>query len=249
MKGLRKLLEDLRNGKVQVDEVLEDLKFLPYKDLGHTKIDTHRKLRRGQPEAVYCEGKSKEQIVEILEEFPEDQTVIATRASKEVYDYVKQRIESVVYHDKADLIQVGGGTGEGRGLLTVVSAGTSDEKIAEECAVTAEIMGNNVNRIYDVGISGVHRLFSNLKDMDDSKVIVVVAGMEGALPGLVAGLVSVPVIGVPTSVGYGVHLDGMAPLLTMLNSCSPGLSVVNINNGYGAAYIASLINKESSEKL
>lgn len=243
MRGLRNLFEKVRNGELEISDALEELKFLPYKDLGHTKLDTHRKLRRGYPEAVFCKGKSKEQITEILEEFPEDQTVIATKASEALYKHVKSSIDSAIFHERANIIQVGENMEKKEGVISIVSGGTSDERIAEECAVTAEIMGNVVHRIYDVGISGVHRILSYLERLKESSVIVAIAGMEGALPGLISGLVSIPVIGVPTSVGYGTHLGGMAPLLTMLNSCSPGLSVVNVDNGYGAAYLASLINE------
>lgn len=245
MKSLKNLLEKLRNGEIDIEGALEELKFLPYKDLQHTKIDTHRQFRGGYSEAVFCEGKTKEQIVEILNGYPDDQTVIATRADRETYDYVKKKIDDVIYHEKARIIQLGESRDKGEGIISVVTGGTSDQDVAEECVISAEIMGNQVQRIYDVGMAGVHRLLSNLEKLEKSSVIVVIAGMEGALPGLVSGLVTVPVIGVPTSVGYGVNLNGISPLLTMLNSCAPGLSVVNIDNGYGAAYQASLINREN----
>lgn len=239
---MRALLRKVKHGEVGIEEALEELKFLPYKDLGHTKLDTHREIRRGFPEAVLCEGKTKKQVLDILKEFPEGQTVIATKASEETYRYVKREIDDAVYHDRAGIIQIGESREKREGSISVISAGTSDEKIAEESAVTAEAMGNEVKRIYDVGISGVHRILSNLESIRGSSAVIVVAGMEGALPSLVAGLVSIPVIGVPTSVGYGTNLKGLAPLFTMLNSCASGVSVVNIDNGYGAAYIASLIN-------
>lgn len=242
--NLRVLLERVRDGDIDVDKALEEVENLPYKDLGYTKLDTHREIRRGYPEAVFCVGKTDEQIAEILEEFPEGQTAIATKASRETYEFVKERIDEAVYHEEAMVIQVGGESEGERGVLSVVTAGTSDQRIAEECAVSAEIMGNEVERIYDVGISGVHRLFPYLDVFKDSDVVVVVAGMEGALPGFIAGLISVPVIGVPTSVGYGSNFEGLTPLFTMLNSCVPGLAVVNIDNGYGAAYMASLINEK-----
>lgn len=234
-------MEKVKNGEMEIEGALEELKFLPYKDLGHSKLDTHREIRRGFPEAVLCEGKTKKQLLDILKEFPEDQTVIATRASEDAYKYIKNEIDDAVYHKKARIIQIGRSKREREGSISVVSAGTSDEKVAEESAVTAEVMGNEVKRIYDVGISGVHRLLSNLESIRESSATIVAAGMEGALPGLVAGLVSIPVIGVPTSVGYGTNLNGLAPLFTMLNSCAAGVAVVNIDNGYGAAYIASLI--------
>ncbi|PTD94764.1 nickel pincer cofactor biosynthesis protein LarB [archaeon SCG-AAA382B04] len=247
MEGLKDLLKRVQNGDLEIKEALNELKTLPYKDIGHTKIDTHRKIRRGFPEAIFCENKTKKQILEILKQFPEE-TIIATRASQDIFDYVKKELNDVKYHKKANIIQVGEKLNKKGGKVSVVSGGTSDEEVAEECAVSAEIMGNEVKRMYDIGISGLHRLFSKLEDLRNSRVIVVVAGMEGALPGLVASLVSVPVVGVPTSVGYGTHLEGIAPLLTMLNSCVPGLSVMNIDNGYGAAYLASTINDLSSDK-
>ncbi|KXA96875.1 1-(5-phosphoribosyl)-5-amino-4-imidazole-carboxylate carboxylase [candidate division MSBL1 archaeon SCGC-AAA259J03] len=241
MEKLRSLLEKVKNGEMEIERALEELKFLPYKDLGHSKLDTHREIRRGFPEAILCEGKTKKQLLDILKEFPEDQTVIATRASEDTYKYIKNEIDDAVYHKKARIIQIGRSKRERKGSISVVSAGTSDEQVAEESAITAEVMGNEVKRIYDVGISGVHRLLLNLESIRESSAAIVAAGMEGALPGLVAGLVSIPVIGVPTSVGYGTNLNGLAPLFTMLNSCAAGVAVVNIDNGYGAAYIASLI--------
>lgn len=243
-KKLRKLLERVRERNIDVEQALKEVEDLPYKDLGHTKLDTHRDIRRGYPEAVFCEGKTDEQIADILAGFPESETAIATRASEETYEHVKGIIEGAVYHEKAKMIQVGDRLEKRGGKLSVVTAGTSDQGVAEECAVAAEIMGNEVDRIYDVGISGVHRLFPHLDTLKDSEAVVVVAGMEGALPGLIAGLISVPVIGVPTSVGYGSNFEGLTPLFTMLNSCAPGLAVVNIDNGYGAAYMASLVNEK-----
>ena len=240
---LRKLFERVREGDLDVETAMGEAADLPYKDLGHTKLDTHRDIRREYPEAVFCEGKTDEQIADILSGFPADTTAIATRASRETYEHVEETIEDVEYHEIARIIQRGERLETKGGTLSVVTAGTSDQRVAEECAVTAEIMGNEVKRIYDVGISGVHRLFAHLDELRNSEVVVVVAGMEGALPGIVAGLISAPVIGVPTSVGYGSNFEGIAPLLTMLNSCAPGLAVVNIDNGYGAAYMASVINE------
>ncbi|MFP4005922.1 MAG: nickel pincer cofactor biosynthesis protein LarB [Candidatus Hadarchaeia archaeon] len=248
MKDLEEILKKVKEGEIEVKQALEELKYLPYKDLGHTKVDTHRELRRGYPEAIYCEGKSKEEIVEIISEYPDDQTVIATRADEETFNHIKKRIGDAIYHEKARIVQVGREKEKTGGPISVVSGGTSDEEIAEEAAVTAEIHGNAVRRFYDVGIAGVHRIISKLKELRESSVVIVVAGMEGALPGLVSGLIPVPVIGVPTSVGYGTHLNGISPLLTMLNSCSPGLAVVNVDNGYGAAYMASLINEVNNDE-
>lgn len=240
LEGIKEILELVKRDEIEIQEAIQKLSTLPYKDIGHTKIDTHRKIRRGYPEAVFCENKTKEQILEIFKEFIGD-TIIGTRATEDVYEYVKTELNDVKYHEKANIIQVGEKIDKEGGEIAVITGGTSDESVAEECAVSAEIMGNEVNRLYDVGISGLHRLFSDLDEIRKSNVIVSIAGMEGALPGLVASLVQIPVIGVPTSVGYGTHLGGIAPLLTMLNSCVPGLSVVNVDNGYGSAYLASTI--------
>lgn len=239
---LRSLFEELQNGEIDVEDAVRAVEDLPYKDLEHTKLDTHRAIRRGFPEAIYAEGKTDGEIADILEGFPDGVTALATRASMETFEHVRDRLGEVEYHEDARIIQHGEPLEPTGGTISVVTAGTSDRPVAEECAVSAELMGNDVERIFDVGVSGIHRLFFHREALQESSVVVVVAGMEGALPGIVAGLISVPVIGVPTSVGYGANFGGMAPLLTMLNSCVPGLTVVNIDNGYGAAYSAALIN-------
>lgn len=227
-----------------------------YKDLGFAKLDIERKLRRGIPEAVLCEGKSPDQVAQIMRALFEEKGsqgfALATRAKKEHFQAVQKIISSAQYFLEARLILAGearsqsmpeGTVSKSQGNITVLSAGTSDIPIAEEAAVSAEILGNHTTRIYDVGVAGLQRLLDHLPQIREARVIIVLAGMDGALPALVSGLVRVPVIAVPTSVGYGASFKGLAALLSMLNSCSPGMSVVNIDNGFGAAYLASLINQ------
>ena len=237
---------DVKTGKVEIDEALRTLRSLPYDDLGFAKIDTHRDLRTGFPEVVLCKGKSTEQIVQIMERFSaSDQLVMATKASEEVYQAVKAIRPDVVYHDAARILLLGPMRQKksAKGSILVVSAGTSDIPIAEEAAVTAEIMGNSVERLYDVGVAGVHRLLDNQQKLHHASVIIVVAGMEGALASLIGGLVNCPVVAVPTSVGYGASFEGLAALLAMLNCCAPGMVVVNIDNGFGAGYFAGTVNQ------
>jgi len=247
---IRHLLEEVRSGKMKVEEALEKLKILPYQDLGFAKIDTHRELRRDYPEVIFCPGKTPEQIVHIAKRMRENKSVVmAARADREVYQAIKNSLPEVRYFEKAK-IAVLGERKEKAGFHTilVVSAGTADMPVAEEAAVTAEIMNNKVDRLYDVGVAGIHRLFENKDRLFSANVLVVVAGMEGALPSVVGGLVNKPVIAVPTSVGYGASFKGVSALLTMLNSCAPGIAVVNIDNGFGAGYMASLINHMGKEK-
>ena len=224
---------------------MEKLRNLPYEDIGFAKLDHHRELRRDFPEVVFGQGKTTGQISAIVEKMAaSSDRVLVTRASAEAYDAVVKVISDAVYNETARTIVVDRSQKKAaREGIMVLSAGTADLPVAEEAAVTAETMGNVVDRGYDVGVAGIHRLFDHLPRLRKAKVVVVVAGMEGALPGVVSGLISVPVIGVPTSVGYGSSFGGIAPLLTMLNSCSPGVSVVNIDNGFGAGYLASLINR------
>lgn len=217
-----------------------------YKDLGFSKVDLQRARTKGFPEVIFCPGKRPAQILQIAEALQENkQAVLATRANEKIFKILKKQFAGAKYFAEAKIITVPNGkkikTKKGR--ILVLTAGTGDIPIAEEAAVTAECMGNNVERLYDVGVAGLHRLLKNIQIIRGARVIVVVAGMDGALPGVVAGLVKVPVIAVPTRIGYGGHFRGIAPLLTMLNSCSPGVAVVNINNGFGAGYFASLINK------
>jgi len=229
---------------MSVDDALAQLAHLPYEELGFAKIDHHRVLRRGFPEVVFGLGKTAEQVAAIVERLASHtDKVLVTKVAEECFDAVRQRIPDAEYHPIARAITINRAkkTPHRRGIM-VISGGTADIPIAEEAVLTAELMGNDVERSYDVGVAGVHRLLDDLPRLRRAKVVVVVAGMEGALPSVVSGLVSVPVIAVPTSVGYGASFGGLAALLTMLNSCSAGVSVVNIDNGFGAGYLAALIN-------
>ncbi len=242
---LKKLLEDVKNGSVDVEHAYKEIKDLPYEDLGFAKVDHHRAIRNGYPEVIYCEGKTINQIVEIVERLMEkNNNILATRASREVYDAISEITCDAEYHRDARIVVV-----KRKKILVsekeiaVISAGTSDIPVAEEAAITAEVLGNKVNRIYDVGVAGIHRLLSKMDVISRANVIIVVAGMEGALASVVGGLVDKPVVAVPTSVGYGANFGGLSALLTMLNSCASGIGVVNIDNGFGAGYLASNINK------
>jgi hypothetical protein len=243
-KRLREILQGIREKRLDVADGVKELKQLPFADLGFAKVDSHRELRRGFPEVVYCAGKTTEQVVSIMRKLAEeaDHNILATRAEKEVYEAVAAEVMDSEYSAMARLILVRRGPQEKRGGIVVVSAGTSDMPVAEEAALTAEAMGNRVERIYDAGVAGIHRLLNYREKLMAARVLIVVAGMEGTLPGVVAGLVDKPVIAVPTSIGYGASFGGLAALLAMLNSCAGGVSVVNIDNGFGAGYQASLIN-------
>lgn len=228
-----------------IEDALAQLSTLPYEELGFAKIDHHRALRRGFPEVVLGQGKTAEQVATITERLAANaQRVLVTRVDPGCVALVREMVPDAVYHPVARAITVDRLTDRPRrpGVM-VVSAGTGDLPVAEEATVTAELMGNEVDQAYDVGVSGIHRLLDQMPRLRQAKVVVVVAGMEGALPSLVSGLVAVPVIAVPTSVGYGASFGGIAPLLAMLNSCSAGVSVVNIDNGFGAGYLAALINR------
>ncbi len=241
---IRRLLEDFKTGKVEIERVIAEIRDLPYKDLSEAKIDTHRSIRRGFPEAILAKGKTLEQIEEIVKGYPPHEDVVITKASEEVYRSVNAIEDIAEYRKEAKIIVIRRGNPiEKVGKVLVISAGTSDIPIAEEATVTAELMGSNVGRLYDVGVAGIHRLFDRLEELREARVLVVVAGMEGALPSVVGGLVSAPVIGVPTSIGYGSSFSGLTALLSMLNSCVPGVLVMNIDNGYGAGYAASVINR------
>ena len=244
MQSTREILEKVAGKKIKVDEALDKLKFLPYEDLGFAKIDHHRPLRKGFPEVVYCAGKTPRQVLEIMKKLSErNDVVLGTRASKETFDHVSKEIKNAKYNEAGRIISITKKAILKKGKILVMCAGTSDIPVAEEAAFVAESMGSNVERLFDVGVAGLHRLLDNRKKIDAANAIVIVAGMEGALPSVVSGLTSTPIIAVPTSVGYGASFKGIAPLLTMLNSCSPGVTVVNIDNGFGAGYFASLINK------
>jgi len=241
---VRRLLEDLQAGRISVDAAVGKLRGLPYEDLGFAKVDHHRALRGGAPEAVFCPGKTPAQVVAIVARLAEHHTnVLATRADPAVAAAVADAGLPHVYHAQARLVVVRPEPGEGHGLIAVAAAGTADLPVADEAAIVAEALGNRVERVYDCGVAGLHRLLHHYDLLAEANVIVAVAGMEGALPSVIGGLVDRPVIAVPTSVGYGASFGGIAALLAMLNSCAPGVSVVNIDNGYGAAHQASQINQ------
>ena len=241
---LKRLLKRVEKGKLSPEKAMEDLKNFPFDDLGFAKIDTHRDLRKGVPEVIFCKGKTIDQIKGIFSNGRKNSFQMATRADRKTYNAVKKIRKDVIFHKEAGIIFAGKKRKKKGKTIAIVTAGTSDIPVAEEAAVTAEIIGNNVERIYDIGVAGIHRLFGNRKKLSKANVIVVVAGMEGALASIVGGVVDKPVIAVPTSVGYGANFDGLAPLLTMLNACAPGIAVVNIDNGFGAGYMASLINQK-----
>lgn len=241
--ALLELLSAVRCGSVSTEEALQKLRSLPFEDVGFAHIDHHRQLRRGFPEVVFAQGKTPEQTALIMERLSEGGSVaLATRASLAHFEAVRERIPQARYYDPARIIATGEAPEpSGDRYIAVVSAGTSDSPVAEEAAVTAQYLGSRVERVYDVGVAGIHRLLAHLELIAGASVVIVVAGMEGALASVVGGLVSAPVVAVPTSVGYGTSLGGLAPLFTMLNSCASGVAVVNIDNGFGAAYFASSI--------
>ncbi len=242
---LHRLLCDVRDGSISVETALEELKEFPYRDLGFAKIDTHRHLRLGVPEVIFCQGKTVEQVVKIAERLIQDnRNIIATRANREIYERIQEVIGQAEFHELARIVVVRPeAKSEKVGRIAVVCAGTADIPVAEEAAIVAETLGNVVEKFYDVGVAGIHRLLDQREKIAQANVVITVAGMEGALASVVGGLVDKPVIAVPTSVGYGASFHGLAALLTMLNSCAPGVSVVNIDNGFGAGYQAHLINQ------
>jgi len=242
---IEKILSKLSKGDCSVGEALEQLRTLPYDDLKFAKLDSHRELRKGIPEAIYSPGKTDRQILEIAARIiaRKDEAVF-TRMNEKVYRKLKGRFgPRVRWYPEARIVTIGVTKRTSKGKVLIVTAGTSDIPVAEEAAVTCELLGCKVERLYDVGVAGMHRLTSNLKQFDSADVIVVLAGMEGALPSVVAGLTSKPVVAVPTSVGYGASFGGMAALLGMLSSCSSGIGVVNIDNGFGAGALATVIIK------
>ncbi|MFO8084964.1 MAG: nickel pincer cofactor biosynthesis protein LarB [Desulfobacterales bacterium] len=243
-KFLLNLLSQVQKGKMDIESAMYALKKLPFEDLGFARIDNHRCTRTGVPEVIYCEGKTLSQIQGIVKSISRNhKNILATRASEAIYQAVLETNVECRYFDTARIVVINPEAVDQIGDIVVVSAGTSDIPVAEEAAITAEVLGNHVKRIYDVGVAGIHRLLHVCDDLFKANVAVVVAGMEGALASVVGGLVSCPVIGVPTSIGYGASFKGVAALLSMLNSCASGVSVVNIDNGFGAGYQASLINK------
>lgn len=246
---LTRLLDRVRSHEIDVEDALEQLKLLPYEDLGYARLDHHRALRTGFPEIVFGSSKSPDQVATILQRLAaRNHTVLCSRASESAYAATQAVLPHAIYHREARMIEVRDAGTRPAPLtgIVVVSAGTGDLPIAEEAAVTAGAMGNAVVRVQDVGVAGLHRILDALEVLREATVVIVVAGMEGALPGVVAGLLDVPVIAVPTSVGYGAGFGGLAPLLTMLNSCALGTAVVNIDNGVGAAVMASMINRQTN---
>lgn len=243
--SLRKLLEQVRDSQLSPDEAMTRLRHLPFEDLGFAKIDHHRPLRVGMPEVIYSAGKTPEQVAEIFGRMAANNiNVLATRSDREKFEAVHDRVPEAEFHPLSGCIVLRRNRERrGQGLVAVVCAGTSDIPVAEEATVTADLMGNEVEQLCDVGVAGLHRLLAQRHLLSRARVLIVCAGMEGALPSVVAGLVAAPVICVPTSVGYGASFGGLAALLGMLNSCSPNTTVVNIDNGFGAGYLASIINQ------
>lgn len=243
--SLENLLKAVKEDEVSINDALEELTTLPFTDLGYAKIDNHRELRNGYPEVIYCEGKTIKQVVGIIENMLlRNKSILATRANEDMYNAVLSICDDAKFNELGRTITIDRSTKKvTNSYIAIVTAGTSDIPVAEEAAVTCEVFGNRVERVYDVGVAGIHRLFDRLDILRGAKVLIVIAGMEGALASVIGGLVDKPIIAVPTSVGYGAHFNGLAPLLTMLNSCASGVTVANIDNGFGAAYSASMINK------
>jgi hypothetical protein len=242
-----KLLTQVKAKRISVNDAFEKLRHLPYEDLGFAKIDHHRLMRTGLPEVVFCQGKTLEQVVAIFKSLSKkNKLVLLTRADEKIFRHIRKINHKVIYNPLARTISLEGKKSGKKGLVAVVCAGTADIPVAEEAAVTASVFGSRVERVYDVGVAGIHRLLDCFDRIAASHCIIVIAGMDGVLPSVVGGLACCPVIAVPTSVGYGANFNGIAPLLTMLNSCAPNVSVVNINNGFGAGYIASMINRIST---
>ncbi|MBU3916397.1 nickel pincer cofactor biosynthesis protein LarB [bacterium] len=248
---IRHLLDRFKSGDLDIETAMNKFKNLPYEDLGFAMVDHHRELRTGYPETIFSEGKTIDQIKGIVGKMlGRNVNIMATRAGKEVFEALKELSPDVEYHEQARIVVFNKTRiKKTKSKILVMTAGTSDIPVAEEAAVTAEVMGNRVERLFDVGVAGIHRLLSNRAKIDAASVLVVVAGMDGALPSVVAGLTDKPVIAVPTSIGYGASFGGLAALLTMLNSCANGVTVVNIDNGYGAGYSASTINQIAEKAL
>jgi NCAIR mutase (PurE)-related protein len=243
----KQFLQDVRAGRVSLDTAFEKLRQLPYEDIGFAKIDHHRSLRQGFPEVIYARGKTPRQVAEIARRMlraKSSNNVLITRASKEAFAAVRRVARGAKFHPLSGIVAVERSRAvSGKGLVLIVTAGTSDIPVAEEALISAQTMGNRAEAIYDVGVAGLHRLMEHRKKLNEARVIICVAGMEGALPSVLGGLVGVPVIAVPTSTGYGASFGGVAALLGMLNSCASNVSVVNIDNGFGAACVATVINR------
>jgi NCAIR mutase (PurE)-related protein len=237
------LLNRIAQQELSPQEALAELEGFPYQDLGYAKVDFHRNLRTGNAEVVYCPGKTISQITDIFRRLAEkSRNVMATRANRRIYNHIKAVVNDAVYFEAAKIVAVWREKRQTQGTIGVISAGTADLRVAEEAGITAEIMGSQVARIYDVGVAGIHRLFDNKSVMDQCRVLIVVAGMEGALASVIGGLFAKPIVAVPTSIGYGSNLKGFTPMLSMLNSCAGGVGVVNIDNGFGAGILAHRIN-------
>lgn len=246
---LRELLKQVKDGSVDVESAMDRLRSLPYEDIGFAKLDSHRHLRNGFPEVVYCQGKTTEQIVEIMDRLcSSNKCILGTRADIDVYEAVKRHIPEAKYNQLARVITVGkpmrsdDEIARDKKYVMIVCGGTADIPVAEEAAATARVLGSRVEKSYDVGVAGLHRLLDQKETLLNANVIIAIAGMEGALASVVGGMVARPVIAVPTSIGYGASFNGLAALLSMLNSCAVGVSVVNIDNGFGAGYLAHIIN-------
>lgn len=240
----REILEQVKAGSISVEEAEKFFKKQPFEEMGYAKLDTHREVRSGFPEVVFCSGKPEEYLVNIFKKlFEENGEVLGTRADRYQYELVREVLPQVSYDEVSHILKIEKQEKERKGKIAVCTAGTADIPVAEEAAQTAEYFGSYVERIYDVGVSGLHRLLSRLDVIQEANCVVAVAGMEGALASVIGGLVSRPVIAVPTSVGYGASMHGLSALLTMINSCANGIAVVNIDNGYGAGYIATQINR------
>lgn len=243
--SLKKLLDAVGQGEVSSDEALSRLEHMPFEQVDFATIDHHRAIRCGFPEVIYCEGKAADHVATIFSKLVEaGGNVLATRATPDQFQTVREQVSQATYHDAARCITLQRSPDErSGGVIALVAGGTTDIPVLEEARVTCEIMGQRTETIHDVGVAGVHRLLAQSKTLRAARVIVAVAGMDGALPSVVGGLVEAPVIAVPTSVGYGAHFQGLAPLLTMLNACAPGVAVVNIDNGFAAGYLAAIINR------
>ena len=246
---VKELLQQVKEQEISVEEAFQSLRGFPYEDLEFAKVDHHRALHKGFPEVIYCPGKTTPQIIEIARRLIQNGAdVLATRADVSVFDEFVKEFPEAEYNEMAGAITFfqSQRKKEQKGKVLVMAAGTADLNVAEEAALTAELMGSQVVKAYDVGVAGIHRLFDHWEDIKSARAIVAVAGMEGALPSVVGGIAGCPVIAVPTSVGYGASFDGLAPLLTMLNTCASGVAVVNIDNGFGGGYVAALINLGAS---
>ncbi len=249
-KQLQMILEQVATGSIKPEDALLQIRTEPYKDMGFAKLDTHRGIRQGMAEVIYGAGKTKEQILKIVQAMlmEKEKTILITRMSQEAADYIKQHLE-LEYDPMSHTGRIGEiPVADGVGKIVIATGGTSDMPVAEEAALTAEIYGNEVIRLYDVGVAGMHRLMDHIEEIMGARVIVAIAGMEGALASVIGGMADCPVIAVPTSVGYGANFGGLSALLSMLNSCASGISVVNIDNGFGAGYLASMINHLDSKR-